>query len=165
MADKCSAVMASPIGTLLLEARSGRMTSLVILAADRPCPERLAPAGPSEPVLVEAQRQLDEYFAGRRTGFDLPVDLSGCPPFTRKVLETLQTISFGLTIGYGALAARVGSPRGARAVGRAMARNPLPVIISCHRVVAADGQPGGYSGGAGLPVKMWLLALEQGPRR
>jgi methylated-DNA-[protein]-cysteine S-methyltransferase len=111
--------------------------------------------------LLQAAEQLGEYFAGHRQEFQLPFDLKGLPGFTRKILEVLQSIPFGATITYGDLAKRAGFPRAARAVGGAMAANPLPIVIPCHRVVAAAGRIGGYSGGGGLRTKEWLLTFER----
>ena len=103
-------------------------------------------------------RELREYFAGKRTEFTVPVDLSAVPPFTRKVLTALLRGPHGETTTYGALARRVGKPGAARAVGQAVGSNPVPVIVPCHRVLAANGRLGGFS--LGLPVKEALLRLE-----
>lgn len=105
-----------------------------------------------------AATQLAAYFAGRLKAFDLALDLSHVTEFTRGVLEELRAVPFGELTTYGALADRVGRPRAARAVGRAVGSNPLPVVVPCHRVVAAGGGLGGFSGG--LPMKRWLLAHE-----
>ena len=105
----------------------------------------------------EAIRQLRDYFAGRRTGFDLPLAPEGTP-FQRAVWRQLQDIPYGATISYGELARRVGNPKASRAVGSANGANPIPIVIPCHRVIAADGKLGGFGGG--LPVKRALLALE-----
>jgi methylated-DNA-[protein]-cysteine S-methyltransferase len=108
------------------------------------------------PVLREARRQLEAYFAGRLRVFDLPLRLTGTP-FRLRVWEQLRQIPYGQVISYGELARRVGKPTAARAVGGANHHNPIPILIPCHRVVAADGL-GGYGGGA--PLKRTLLALE-----
>lgn len=158
--------MAAPIGTLLLRARDRRLTGIIIFpfsagdvrhAEQADSPESVARV----PVLLQARQELEEYFAGRRRTFAVPLDLTGLPPFTRHVLEVLRGVPCGETLSYGELAQRTGNPRAARAVGRAMAVNPLPIVIPCHRVVAAGGKPGGYSGGGGLQTKEWLLALER----
>ncbi len=117
----------------------------------------------SDGICAAAVRQLHDYFGGCRHEFDLAVDLSGLPPFTRTVLETLQKVPSGRTVSYGELAVASGRPGAARAVGRAMAGNPLPIIIPCHRVIGADGALTGYSGGEGLPTKKWLLQFEKNP--
>lgn len=125
--------------------------------------ERLARAfGPrvlrSRPPLERARRELDEYFAGRRRDFDLELDLRTTPEFHLRVLAELRRVAYGETTTYGALAARAGAPRAARAVGTVMNRNPLPIVLPCHRVVGATGSLTGYGGG--LERKEWLLRLE-----
>lgn len=108
----------------------------------------------------EVQDELQEYFAGERTAFTLPFDLTGVTgPAMRDILMTLATtVPYGTTIGYGVLAERSGYPGAARAVGQAMARNPLPLLVPCHRVIGANGVIGGF--GWGLDAKRWLLARE-----
>ncbi|MCB1280978.1 MAG: methylated-DNA--[protein]-cysteine S-methyltransferase [Salinibacterium sp.] len=108
--------------------------------------------------LDAAARELDEYFAGRRTAFDLPLDLSLSTGFRRTVLGHLREIGYGSTESYAQVAEAAGSPRAVRAVGSACATNPLPVIVPCHRVLRSDGSLGGYLGG--LEAKRALLALE-----
>lgn len=107
--------------------------------------------------LDEVRRELDEYFAGTRRTFDLPLDLR-VAPFHAAVLEQLARVPYGETDTYGALAARAGRPRAARAVGTVMNRNPIPIVLPCHRIVGANGALTGYAGG--LDVKRHLLALE-----
>jgi methylated-DNA-[protein]-cysteine S-methyltransferase len=124
-----------------------------------------APGAASE-LADAAVAQIAEYFCGQRRQFDLSVDWSGTSsPLQQQVLKTLfESVGYGQTVSYGTLARRVGlasfaaSPP-ARAVGRIMGSNPIPVVVPCHRVVAADGL-GGYSGGTGPEVKRWLLTLE-----
>jgi methylated-DNA-[protein]-cysteine S-methyltransferase len=108
------------------------------------------------PVLKETARQLEEYFAGERTEFDVPMELDGTA-FQKEVWAELSRIPYGETISYGELARRVGRPKGPRAVGQANGRNPIPIIVPCHRVLAGNGI-GGYGGG--LPLKRALLAVE-----
>ncbi len=114
---------------------------------------------------ASARQQLAEYFAGRRTAFDLQLDWSATSGTQRQVLETLAgSVGYGQTLSYGALADRAGlAAEGgvppARVVGKIMGSNPIPLIVPCHRVLASDGL-GGYSGGAGVEVKRWLLILE-----
>ena len=117
------------------------------------------PAGATDLLLVEAARQLDEYFAGRRLEFDLPLDLDDTPTFDRSVYDRLLAIDYGSVATYGQVAQAIGSPGASRGVGAACNRNPLPIVVPCHRVVASDGTLGGYGGG--LPMKRWLLALER----
>ena len=112
---------------------------------------------PIDPV----RRELDEYFAGRRQEFDLPVDLRGRSEFSRLVLEQLARVPYGEVTTYGSLAARTGRPRAARAVGTIMNRNPIPIVLPCHRVVGSTGSLVGYGGG--LDRKRQLLDLEDAP--
>ncbi len=117
--------------------------------------------GPRAPEALfehEVARQLRAYLSGDRTAFDLPVDLRGTE-FQRQVWQVLLQIPYGSTITYAELARRVGNPKAARAVGAANGRNPIPIVVPCHRVVAAGGKLGGYGGG--LDLKRRLLALEQ----
>jgi methylated-DNA-[protein]-cysteine S-methyltransferase len=111
----------------------------------------------SRPV-ERVHRELDEYLAGRRRRFDVEVDLRTQPDFYTRVLAELAQVGYGETTTYGALAARTGNPRAARAVGTAMNRNPVPIVLPCHRVVGANGSLTGYGGG--LPRKEQLLRLE-----
>ncbi len=106
----------------------------------------------------EVVRELDEYFAGQRTTFDVPVDLRLAHGFRLAVLGHLRQIAFGRTESYAEVAAAAGSPRAVRAVGSACAHNPVPIIVPCHRVVRSDGGMGGYLGGPA--AKEWLLSLE-----
>ena len=105
----------------------------------------------------QAADQLRQYFAGQRRNFDVPVDLRGMPGFTTSVLAELRTIGFGKTLTYGEMARRVGNPKASRAVGQANGRNPVAIIVPCHRIVAGNGL-GGFGGG--LDVKRWLLRHE-----
>ena len=143
----------SPIGRLVLES-DGDVLIGVWLPQENRHPRRDAEDVP--PVLKETATQLEEYFAGERTDFDLPMELDGTD-FQREVWTELTRIPYGETISYGEVARRVGRPSAPRAVGQANGRNPIPVIVPCHRVVASDGI-GGYGGG--LNVKRKLLAVE-----
>jgi methylated-DNA-[protein]-cysteine S-methyltransferase len=105
-----------------------------------------------------ARRELDEYFEGRRHEFDLPVDLALLADFNRRVLRELARVPYGEVVTYGELAARAARPRAARAVGTVMNRNPLPIVLPCHRVVGSTGKLVGYAGG--LHRKEALLRLE-----
>jgi len=106
------------------------------------------------------RRQLGYYFAGRRVRFRVKLDLSSLTPFQRQVLEACARIDYGATATYGELARGLGRPAAARAVGQALARNPIPLVIPCHRVVAADGSLGGFSAEQGVSLKRFLLELE-----
>lgn len=108
-------------------------------------------------LLKNAARQLDEYFAGKRTAFDLPLDLAGTE-FQRTVWQELTRIPFGHTASYAQQAQRIGNPKAVRAVGAANGRNPVSIVVPCHRVIATSGAPTGYAGG--LERKRYLLALE-----
>jgi methylated-DNA-[protein]-cysteine S-methyltransferase len=168
----------SPIGPISLRAdSSGRVTELCIGVADATSRSgsRSRPAGHARDggglaagrVLDRAVAQLDEYFEGTRRCFDLPVAMVGTA-FQHQVWARLQEIPFGATVSYGELAAELGRPGAARAVGHANARNPIPVIVPCHRVIGSSGQLTGYGGG--LRAKRLLLDLETGqtpsaPRR
>ena len=113
--------------------------------------------GASRP-LDRPRRELDEYFEGKRKEFDLPVDLAALPSFQQLVLAELQLVPYGATATYGGLAERIGRPRAARAVGGALNKNPVPIVVPCHRIVGASGGLVGYAGG--LERKQKLLALE-----
>ena len=157
-------VVPSPVGPIRLRADSaGRLTGLRISGdVHAPAPE----PSPDDPgaldegvthVLDDAVAQLADYFAGRRRSFDLPLAPEGSP-FQLRVWDRLMQIPFGTTASYGRLANDLGRPGAARAVGHANARNPIAVIIPCHRVIGASGSLTGYGGG--LAVKQHLLDLE-----
>jgi methylated-DNA-[protein]-cysteine S-methyltransferase len=148
--------MDTPIGRLVLGSDGDRLTG-VWLPNDARAPRRSGHDAPA--VLKDTAVQLQEYFAQERREFDLPLELDGTA-FQRDVWAELTFIPYGETISYGELARRVGRPKGPRAVGQANGRNPIPIIVPCHRVLARDGI-GGYGGG--LPVKRALLALEGFP--
>jgi methylated-DNA-[protein]-cysteine S-methyltransferase len=137
----------SPVGQLTIEEEDGAIGA--IRWADMP-------AGNSSPLLTEAARQLDAYFASKLTHFDLPLAPAGSP-FESRVWSAMRLIPFGETRSYGDLARTFGSAP--RPVGRACGRNPIPIVIPCHRVLARGGL-GGYSGAGGLATKQRLLALE-----
>ncbi len=113
--------------------------------------------------LTPARAQLEEYFRGERTSFDLPLAFEGCTPFQASVWRALTEIPYGTTMSYGELARRIGQANwpGARAVGAANGQNPIAVVVPCHRVIGADGSLTGFGGG--LPRKRWLLAHEGVP--
>ena len=156
-------VIESPIGPLLVAATNRGLARIFFDAEPELHLERLAQAyGPrvlrSAGSVDSAHRQLDEYFAGDRRSFELDVDLRGAAPFAQQVLGELARVPYGRTTTYGTLAAKVGAPRAARAVGTVMNRNPIPIVLPCHRVVGANGSLTGYAGG--LDVKERLLRLE-----
>jgi methylated-DNA-[protein]-cysteine S-methyltransferase len=148
----------SPVGRLTLVATDDGLAA-ILWENDNPHRVRLSMDGEDSghPVLIEAERQLEEYFAGRRQQFSLTLDPSGTP-FQRKVWHALTTIPFGDTRSYAQIARQIGSPDGARAVGAANGRNPLSIVAPCHRVVGSTGALTGFAGG--LDVKARLLAFE-----
>ena len=148
----------SPIGRLELTSDAERIRSLSIERGGH-LPLEETPEAPS-PLLDRAARQLAEYFAGTRTVFDLPVTPSGGTAFQRDVWQRLSELGFGEVTSYGELARSLGKPGSGRAVGGAVGANPVPILIGCHRVLAADGRITGYSGGNGVPTKVWLLHHE-----
>jgi methylated-DNA-[protein]-cysteine S-methyltransferase len=152
-------VVDSPVGPLTLVASDGTLAGLYMDAQrHRPTPETFGEPDADADVLTEAAGQLDEYFAGRRTSFDLPLTLTGSP-FQRRVWAALRDIPFGETLSYGQLADRIGAPTAARAVGLANGRNPIGIVVPCHRVVGATGNLTGYGGG--LARKQYLLDFER----
>jgi methylated-DNA-[protein]-cysteine S-methyltransferase len=152
--------MDSPVGRLKLVATDEGLTA-ILWPIERPGRVRLNAAleDARHPVLVEAERQLAEYFEGRRTRFDLKLDFAGTA-FQQKVWRALLTIPFGETRSYAQIAKQVGSPGASRAVGAANGRNPISIVAPCHRVIGAGGKLTGFAGG--LEAKAYLLALEAG---
>ena len=149
--------MSSPIGRIELTSDGEAITSLSMERAGRlpldEHPER------SVAVLDRATQQLDEYFAGARRTFDLPVALTGTA-FQRSVWERLAALDYGTFTSYGELGLELGRPGSGRAIGGAVGANPVPIIIGCHRVLSSTGRITGYSGGDGIPTKLWLLTHE-----
>jgi methylated-DNA-[protein]-cysteine S-methyltransferase len=143
----------TPIGRIVLESDGDVLIGLRLPNA---AAASLGRRDQETPVLKEAATQLQEYFAGERTDFDLRMELDGTP-FQREVWAELSRIPYGETISYGELARRVGRPKGPRAVGQANGRNPIAIIVPCHRVLASNGI-GGYGGG--LTCKRTLLTVE-----
>jgi len=113
---------------------------------------------------AEACQQISEYFQGRRAAFALEIDLSGLPAFQQEALKAILAIPYGQTATYAEIAAAIGHPGAARAVGRAGATNPIPLVIPCHRVVGSDGKLHGYGGPGGISLKAKLLEMEQAKR-
>ena len=151
----------TPIGTLRLvgDERHLERVDLPNAAAREPDAEWREKRGGLPAALRAARRQLAEYFDGTRRDFDLPLSADGTA-FQRRVWDELRRIPYGATISYGELARRIGKPTASRAVGAANGKNPLAIVVPCHRVIGTDGTLTGYGGG--LPVKRALLALEQG---
>ena len=149
--------MDSPVEPLLLAA-DGHGLHLIEFHSPRHPMARLEKWVEGKNAILDmARAQLDEYFSGTRQQFDLPLAPQGTP-FQQEVWHTLATIPYGETISYAQLAQRVGKPTAMRAVGAANGRNPLPIVLPCHRVIGADGSLTGFGGG--LPTKQFLLELE-----
>lgn len=182
MTELAWATLSSPVGPLAVGCSAAGVAQLDFRApggagrrdpgqaAGRPNPGQASsgqasPGQASSGLLSAARDQLAEYFAGQRQVFDLPVDWSGCSRAQHQVLSVLyDSVTYGETVTYGELAQRaVAGPDGislpARAIGRIMGSNPIPLIVPCHRVVAGNGL-GGYSGGTGIEIKRWLLIFE-----
>ncbi|WP_433889901.1 methylated-DNA--[protein]-cysteine S-methyltransferase [Streptomyces sp. CA-111067] len=153
-------VVDSPCGPLTMVARDGALAGLYMVAQrHRPPEESFGPRDDDLPVFAEAARQLDAYFAGGLSRFDLDLSMTGTP-FQRRVWQALLDIPYGETVSYGELAVTLGQPTASRAVGLANGKNPVGIIVPCHRVVGADGSMTGYGGG--VDRKRWLLAHERG---
>jgi methylated-DNA-[protein]-cysteine S-methyltransferase len=151
----------SPIGPLLLLGDGEALRGLYMQQGRKPV--HVSPSWrQAEEPFADARRQLDEYFAGERTSFDLELAAQGSE-FERRVWKALSGIRYGETASYGEVAERVGAPGAARAVGLANGRNPISIVVPCHRVIGANGTLTGYGGG--LERKRFLLELEQGTLR
>jgi methylated-DNA-[protein]-cysteine S-methyltransferase len=152
----------SPLGPLLLAASERGLAGAWFTEGQRDTPNALASAGwtaaPGHPVLQQAAAQLADYFSGRRQHFDLPLDLTHGTAFQQAVWQALLAIPCGTTTSYGELARRIGRPKAVRALGAAVGRNPVSIIVPCHRVIGADGSLTGYAGG--LARKTALLRIE-----
>jgi methylated-DNA-[protein]-cysteine S-methyltransferase len=160
-AARTHAVIDSPIGPLTLIGRDGRLVGVLMEEMrHEPDAATLGDAVPvdSDPVLAAGADQLNAYFRGELTSFDLPLMLDGTP-FQQTVWSGLRDIPYGETLSYGELAMRIGQPSASRAVGLANGRNPVAIVVPCHRVIGADGSLTGYGGG--MDRKRFLLGLEQ----
>lgn len=152
-----SALFQSPVGKLTLVASDAGLRA-ILWPTEKPGRVKLPDISRNDhPVLQATTSQLTEYFAGNRQLFDLPLDLHGTP-FQVKVWRSLADIPYGTTASYAEQADRVGAPRAVRAVGSANGRNPISIVLPCHRVVASNGSLAGFAGG--LDVKRWLLEFE-----
>jgi O-6-methylguanine DNA methyltransferase len=155
--------MESPIGILRLRGTERGITG-IFMQKHRHGPEATEERGwvRDDALFAEAREQLGDYFSGRRKTFDLTIDRDGLggTPFQRRVWSELEKIPYGATISYGELARRIGNPNAVRAVGLANGRNPISIIVPCHRVIGANGTLTGYGGG--IERKRWLLEFEKG---
>lgn len=147
----------SPVGRLLVAAGGDGLRAIEFPRNRHPVRRDDGWIEGSHPLIDEARHQLDDYFAGKRTAFDLPLAPRGTP-FQLSVWQALRAIPFGDTWTYGDLARHIGQPTAVRAVGAANGRNPIPIVIPCHRVIGSDGTLTGFGGG--LPTKEFLLRLE-----
>lgn len=154
--DRFHTVLDSPIGPLTLVATEGGLCGLY-MDEQRHLPDTVRFGTPDPAPFHAVAGQLAEYFAGERTAFDVPLAAAGTP-FQQRVWEALRQIPYGQTWSYGRLAAHVGNPAASRAVGLANGRNPVGIIVPCHRVIGSTGSLTGYGGG--LQRKQYLLALE-----
>jgi methylated-DNA-[protein]-cysteine S-methyltransferase len=164
--DVAYATLDSPVGTLLLAATPRGLVRLAYLAGDEDevledLADRVSPRLLAAPRRLDPhRRELDQYFAGARRGFELPIDWRLTRGFGRRVLEATAAIPYGAVSSYQDVAGAAGSPRGSRAAGNALGHNPLPIVVPCHRVLHSGGGLGGYTGG--LDRKRMLLAIEAG---
>jgi methylated-DNA-[protein]-cysteine S-methyltransferase len=159
MATRTHDIVDSPLGPIALLAEDERLCGLFFVAEHRHAPteDRWGDRMPGQPALAGVAAQLDDYFAARRTTFDVPLALHGTP-FQQEVWAALQQIPYGATVSYAELAESIGRPTAIRAVGAANGRNPVSIVIPCHRVIGTDGSLTGYGGGT--PRKQALLTLE-----
>ena len=135
---------------------------LVRIALQAPPGEAISSpgSGPAARAVAEALEQLGEYFARARRSFSVPIDWLAMPLFQQRVLRLAEAIPYGEVRAYGQIARELGQPGAARAVGRALAANPIGILLPCHRVIGADGSLHGFSAAGGLATKSWLLELE-----
>jgi len=148
----------SPLGTIIVAATSRGLAGLWFEGQKHQPDMNGWPEDPRHPVLLQAMAQLDEYFAGKRERFELPLDLQRGTPFQQSVWRALLAIPAGGTSSYARICHAIGKPAAARAVGAAVGRNPLSIVVPCHRVLGTDGSLTGYAGG--LQRKSALLQLE-----
>jgi methylated-DNA-[protein]-cysteine S-methyltransferase len=172
LAEQCpvdyESIPETPIGPVYVSVTSGGLASVAIGGTEAEFVAMLRKQG-AAPMVRSGERaqpvkaQIEEYFRGERDHFDCPVDLSQLTAFHRQVLQAAARIPRGSVMTYGGLARMLGKPRAARAVGRALATNPVPLVIPCHRVIASDGSLGGYSARGGVSTKLRLLRFEGAP--
>jgi methylated-DNA-[protein]-cysteine S-methyltransferase len=168
LADVSYAFEPSPVGELLVAVTPRGLIRIAYGAEERSdtvleeLARRVSPRMLEAPAaLDEVRRELDEYFGGKRTGFEIPVDWRLHDGFSRRVLRATARIPYGQLLTYAQVAAKAGSPRGSRAAGNALGSNRIPIVVPCHRVVRSGGALGGYTGG--IERKEYLLDLEGVP--
>lgn len=157
MKQQCQWKMSSELGPLYLTSNAQGLTGVFLEKQLLPMLSDLKGSSKESKILARASQQLSEYLKGQRKDFDLPLSTEGTA-FQRKVWKALQSIPYGKTVSYRDIALRIKNKNATRAVGNANAKNPLCIIVPCHRVIAADGSLGGYSGG--LKIKIRLLEIE-----
>ncbi len=146
------ALLDSPVGTLLIEGTREAITAVRFVAPN-------TPVGKANRIVNKARTQLRQYFRGKRQTFDLPLDMSMCSEFQKRVLAEVARVEYGQTTTYAEIARKLKRVTASRAVGGANARNPISILIPCHRVIATNGKLTGYGGG--LKAKEWLLLHEK----
>lgn len=149
-----TAVIRTQIGNIEIEEKEGNIVKIGFTEEANPADEKNV----TSPILREAIQQLQEYFAGQRKEFDLPIKMQGTE-FQKKVWQALQEIPYGEVSSYGKLAEKIGNAKACRAVGMANHRNPIAIVVPCHRVIGSNGKLVGYAGG--LDKKEWLLEMEK----
>lgn len=151
-----AAVFLSPVGNIKLEASDTGLTRISVVS------KKVLPVSSSDPILKQAVHELKEYFEGKRTAFNVPLDAEGTD-FQKKAWKELSKVPYGKTVQYQQLAAKIGNPAAVRAVGTAMGKNPLCIIVPCHRVLPKKGGVGQYAYGSAM--KRWLLQHETEQQR
>jgi len=156
-------IVPSPLGDLILQSdTTGTKLAALWISGEKHAAPITTDWQLDEKILPAVRTQLAEYFTGKRTEFDLPLAPSGTP-FQLQAWQALLKIPYGTTLSYGQQAANIGNPKACRAIGLANGRNPISIIVPCHRVIGANGSLTGYGGG--LPAKKWLLAHEAKHRK
>jgi methylated-DNA-[protein]-cysteine S-methyltransferase len=153
----------SPLGRLAIAVSESGLCAVIFRRHEQESMARLesrAQLKRDDDAIASFSEQINEYFAGKRERFDLPFDLSALTPFQRRALTVTARIPFGEVFTYRQVAIALKRPKSSRPVGQALGRNPIPIVIPCHRVIASDGGLGGYCGTTGLELKHWLLRHE-----
>lgn len=160
--DSSQSLVDTPIGRLLICACDAGVTAVSFVGAEKMAPSDAASGG----LAGVAAQEITEYFQGKRRSFSVPVSLGNLSNFATEVLKAVRSVPFGQTVTYGEIARMIKRPGAARAVGQALAQNPLPLLIPCHRVIQKNGAAGGFtwqergSAASGIWIKLWLLEWE-----